>query len=43
MVSHGESTLREFCESGIWLHDGHAHWFDKLDDALAHYKESIPT
>lgn len=41
MVSHSESTLREFCRSAIWLHDGQAHWFDDLDEALNNYKESI--
>jgi len=41
MVSHGESTLREFCDSGVWLHEGRAHWFDKVDDALSAYRESL--
>ena len=41
MVSHSDSTLREFCSAGIWLHEGHAHWFDDIGDALKHYKESI--
>src|SRR5690606_10296467 len=41
MVSHGEGTLREFCTSGIWLHEGQAHWFDDIKDALSAYKESI--
>lgn len=41
MVSHGESTLRQFCQAGIWLHQGRAHWFDDIGDALKHYKESI--
>lgn len=40
MVSHSESTLREFCQSGIWLNDGLAYWFDNLEDALKAYKES---
>jgi capsular polysaccharide transport system ATP-binding protein len=40
MVSHGESTLKEFCTAGIWLHEGKAHWFDRIDDALKAYKES---
>lgn len=40
MVSHSEETLRQFCDAGIWLHRGQAYWFDKLDDALHHYKES---
>jgi capsular polysaccharide transport system ATP-binding protein len=41
MVSHSDSTLREFCSAGIWLHEGLAHWFDDIADALKHYKESI--
>jgi capsular polysaccharide transport system ATP-binding protein len=40
MVSHGEGTLRQFCTAGIWLHDGHAHWFDDINDALKAYKDS---
>ena len=42
MVSHGESTLRQFCSAGIWIHDGKAHWFDQIDDALKAYKRSLP-
>jgi capsular polysaccharide transport system ATP-binding protein len=42
MVSHGESTLRQFCTAGIWIHDGKAHWFDQVDDALKAYKDSLP-
>lgn len=41
MVSHGEGTLRKFCSAGIWLHEGRAHWFDQLDDALKAYKDSL--
>lgn len=41
MVSHGEGTLREFCEAGVWLHEGKAHWFDKIDDALSAYRGSL--
>lgn len=41
MVSHGEGTLREFCEAGIWLHEGKAYWFDRVDDALQAYKDSL--
>ncbi|MDO9105372.1 MAG: ABC transporter ATP-binding protein [Methylovulum sp.] len=40
MVSHGESTLREFCTAGIFLDNGKAHWFDDINDALNAYKES---
>ncbi|HCZ16073.1 MAG TPA: ABC transporter ATP-binding protein [Candidatus Accumulibacter sp.] len=41
MVSHDEGTLKQFCSAGIWVHDGQAHWFDQIDDALRAYKESI--
>jgi capsular polysaccharide transport system ATP-binding protein len=41
MVSHGEGTLKQFCQSGIWLNKGQAHWFEKIDDALMAYKESL--
>lgn len=41
MVSHGEGTLREFCTAGIWLHEGKAHWFDKVQDALNQYRKSL--
>jgi capsular polysaccharide transport system ATP-binding protein len=40
MVSHGEGTLKQFCQAGVFLHQGQAHWFDKIDDALKAYKES---
>ena len=40
MVSHSESTLRDFCQAGIWLHRGQAHWFDQIDDALRAYNDS---
>jgi capsular polysaccharide transport system ATP-binding protein len=42
MVAHSESTLKQFCQSGIWLNQGKAHWFEKIDDALAAYRESLP-
>ena len=42
MVAHGEGTLKQFCSAGIWLHQGRAHWFDQIDDALKAYKDSLP-
>lgn len=41
MVSHDENSLKEFCQAGIWLHEGRAHWFDRIDDALVHYRKSL--
>lgn len=41
MVSHDEKMLTQFCQSGIWLHNGQAHWFQDIDDALKAYKNSI--
>lgn len=41
MVSHDDGTLRQFCQAGIWLHQGQALWFDDLEEALRNYHESI--
>ena len=41
MVSHDESTLKQFCQSGIWITEGKAHWFDQIDDALRAYKDGM--
>jgi capsular polysaccharide transport system ATP-binding protein len=41
MVAHDEATLKQFCQAGVWITDGKAHWFDQIDDALKAYKDSI--
>jgi capsular polysaccharide transport system ATP-binding protein len=41
MVAHSDGTLKQFCSAGIWLHQGRAHWFDQIDEAIKAYKESI--
>lgn len=41
MVSHSEGTLKDFCQAGVWLQGGQAHWFDQIDDALHAYHDSI--
>lgn len=41
MVSHSESVLKDFCEAGILIDDGKAYWHDKIDDALAAYRETM--
>ena len=43
MASHNEKTLMKFCSAGIWLHDGRAHWFDDVREALDCYRESQTT
>lgn len=40
MASHDERGLQEFCQAGIWLHQGQARWFDDIGDAIASYKQS---
>lgn len=40
MVSHSEKTLKDFCQSGVFLHEGRATWFDQIDDALYAYNHS---
>ncbi len=41
MTAHDDGSLKKFCQSGIWIHQGHAHWFENIDDALYAYKDSI--
>lgn len=41
MVSHDEATLRQFCQSAIWIDEGHAYWFDDLAVALKAYKDNL--
>jgi len=41
MVSHSVGILRDLCQAGIWLHQGQAIWYDKLDDAINDYHRSI--
>lgn len=41
MVSHSESTLKDFCTAGIWLHEGGVHWFDDIADAIEAYRGSV--
>jgi capsular polysaccharide transport system ATP-binding protein len=41
MAAHSESTLKQFCQSGIWIDGGKAYWFDQIDEALKAYKDSI--
>lgn len=42
MVSHDPGTLRRFCTAGMLLHRGRLHWFDRLGDAIAAYKDTLP-
>ncbi|MGF6811223.1 capsular polysaccharide transport system ATP-binding protein [Paraburkholderia sp. Clong3] len=41
MVSHDENTLKQFCQSAIWINNGQAHWFDDLEDGLKVYKDYV--
>jgi len=41
VVSHQEATLKQYCSAGVLIDSGQAYWFDKLDDALKSYKETL--
>ena len=41
MVSHSIGILKDLCQAGIWLNDGKAIWYDKLEDAIRDYHQSI--
>jgi len=40
MVSHSDATLREFCQSGMFVHEGRVFWFENLEDALKEYQRT---
>ena len=40
MVAHQDNILRDFCQAGVWLHEGGALWFDDINDALKAYHAS---
>jgi capsular polysaccharide transport system ATP-binding protein len=42
MVSHSPGTLKQFCQAGVWLHHGQAHWFDDINEALRAYAQADP-
>ncbi|PXY00353.1 ABC transporter ATP-binding protein [Halomonas sp. LBP4] len=37
MVSHSEGILKDLCQAGIYLQNGHATWYDHINDAIAAY------
>lgn len=39
LASNGALTLRTYCESCIWLKNGKAVWYERVNDALQDYKE----
>lgn len=39
MVSHSEGILKDLCQAGIYLKEGHAIWFDSINDAIDAYHE----
>ncbi len=41
MTAHGEASLKEFCQSGLFLYKGNVQWFENIDDALYAYKETL--
>ena len=43
MVSHSEGILKQLCQSGLWLNNGKAYWFDEIDEAIKAYTDSVPS
>ncbi|MGH1331724.1 MAG: ABC transporter ATP-binding protein [Paracoccaceae bacterium] len=38
MVSHSMPALREYCQSGLVVHDGNLHYYEDLEEAIDRYK-----
>lgn len=43
MVAHDEKSLRQFCQAGIFLNQGKAHWYPDINDAFKAYKDATST
>jgi len=41
MVSHGVGALRQYCDAGILLENGHLTYYDDIEDALAAHEENM--
>lgn len=41
MVSHSDSTLKEYCSTGIVLEDGNLSYFANIDDAIVRHNENM--
>jgi capsular polysaccharide transport system ATP-binding protein len=41
MVSHQEGILKELCQAGVLIDQGHAYWFDDVNEALKAYGEMM--
>lgn len=37
MVSHSEGILKDLCQAGVLLENGHATWFDNIHEAIKAY------
>ncbi|MGR7921052.1 ABC transporter ATP-binding protein [Zobellella denitrificans] len=37
MVSHSEGILKDLCQAGIYLKQGHATWYDDINEAITAY------
>lgn len=41
VVSHAMNQLREICDCGAVLEDGHLYYYDDLEDAIAHHTRNM--
>ncbi len=41
MVSHSEGILKDLCQSGVYLKDGRATWYDNVNEAIADYHRDV--
>lgn len=41
VVAHSMSKIRRLCEAGAVLEDGQLHWYDDVEDAIAHHQENM--
>ena len=41
MISHSMGDMRNFCDSGLVLHEGRLEYYDNIDDAIARHQDLL--
>lgn len=41
MISHSMKEMRDFCDSGLVLHDGHLEYYENIEDAIVRHEKLL--
>jgi capsular polysaccharide transport system ATP-binding protein len=43
VATTNERVLAKMCNAAVWLHEGRAHWFESVDEALREHRRHLPS